>query len=220
MQIMSPASYRTMPWKNGLGITHEIAAQRSDEDLACGRFTWRLSLAEVTASAPFSSFPGCDRVITLLSGDGMLLESGEHGRHRLDQPLVPYSFSGDWSTDCRLLGGPCRDFNVMVDRRRMQASVQGVRLSAQAQVFAVAGATLALFVADGSVEAHMDAGPGVCVPAQHTLLIGADENGPLPATLRLGATAAWAAALLIELAPRPSREPAGDAARRSEPGRR
>ncbi|MBL9005646.1 MAG: HutD family protein [Myxococcales bacterium] len=202
MQILSPASYRTMPWKNGLGITHEIAAQRSDEDLASGRFTWRLSVAEVTASAPFSSFPGCDRIIVLLSGDGMLLDSGVYGQHRLDQPLVPYPFSGDWSTDCRLLGGPCRDFNVMVDRRRVQATVQVVKLSSQPQALAVADSPLLLFVADGDLHVDTDAGRSAYVPVQHTLFIHTDES--IPATTKLTLTAAGdsAAALLIALHPR------------------
>ncbi len=201
MQILSPASYRTMPWKNGLGITHEIAAQRSDEDLASGRFSFRLSLAEVSASAPFSSFPGCDRVIVLLSGDGMLLDSGVYGQHRLDQPLVPYPFSGDWSTDCRLLGGPCRDFNVMVDRRRAQATVQVIKLSSQPQAFSAAGSPLLLFVADGDLHVDAGAGRSAYVPAQHTLFIHTDKSIPALTTLTLTAASEGAAAILIALNP-------------------
>ena len=209
MQILSPSAYRTMPWKNGLGITHEIAAQRSDEDKRSGGFAWRLSMAEVAASAPFSRFAGCDRVIVLLSGDGMVLDSGEHGCHRLDQPLAPYPFSGDWSTDCRLLGGPCRDFNVMVDRARVQATVRAVKLSPQPQTVAVEGARLALYTASGCVQVG---GVGLAqhrVPAQHTLLANTDGSEPLPAELELAAEGSAADALLIWLRPhrdRPSQQ--------------
>lgn len=202
MRLLSPTDYRTMPWKNGLGITREIAALRSAEDQASGRFAWRLSMADVTASAPFSPFPGCDRVIVLLSGDGMLLHSDEGGSHRLDQPLLPYAFSGDVSTDCRLLGGACRDFNVMVDRARAQAAVHVVTLSSQTQTVAAAGSTLALFVASGRVHVHGDSGagpPGITIPAGHTLLWNRADAEPLPERLALLATDEPACVFLVWL---------------------
>lgn len=202
MRLLSPTDYRTMPWKNGLGITREIAVLRSAEDQASGRFAWRLSMADVTASAPFSPFPGCDRVIVLLSGDGMLLQSDEGGSHRLDQPLLPYAFSGDVSTDCRLLGGACRDFNVMVDRARAQAAVHVVTLSSQTQTVAAAGSTLALFVASGRVHVHEDSGagpPGITIPAGHTLLWNRADDEPLPERLTLLATDEPACVFLVWL---------------------
>ena len=210
MPILSPADYRTMPWKNGLGITHEIAALRDEEDLRSGGFTWRLSIAEVSASAPFSPFPGCDRIIVLLHGDGMLLHSGEHGSHRLEQPLSPYAFSGDWSTDGTLLGGPCRDFNVMVDRRRMKATVQVQRTGSQSQRIAVAGPTLALYAAEGDV--HIDRDPSAdpvaaapepfTIPVGHTLLWTCPSSHAQSASFLLSATPDAGAALLVWLTPR------------------
>ena len=58
-----------MPWRNGLGTTTEIAAEPS----ADGRFHWRLSIADVAQSGPFSSFEGYDRTIAVVAGAGMRL---------------------------------------------------------------------------------------------------------------------------------------------------
>ena len=46
-------SYRAMPWKNGQGITHEIAREPAAGD----SFLWRLSIAEVAADGDFSLVP-------------------------------------------------------------------------------------------------------------------------------------------------------------------
>jgi environmental stress-induced protein Ves len=47
--------------------------------------------------------------------------------HRVDAPYEPFAFSGDAATECRLLGGPVVDFNVMVRRTTMTARVRVAR---------------------------------------------------------------------------------------------
>jgi len=59
MRLQS-SGYRAMVWKNGQGITHEIAREPALGDA----FLWRLSIAEVAADGDFSLFPGADRTIT------------------------------------------------------------------------------------------------------------------------------------------------------------
>ena len=108
-----------MPWKNGLGATTELLIDPPGATLA-GGFLWRLSMADVAASGPFSPFPGVDRTLMLLAGGGMELDHGDHGRQLLARPLEPVSFSGDWSTHGRLLAGPCRDFNVLSARGKVR----------------------------------------------------------------------------------------------------
>ena len=53
----------------------------------------------------------------------MELDHGPHGRALLPGPLAPVVFSGDWATLGRLLGGPCRDFNVMSRREEVLHNV-------------------------------------------------------------------------------------------------
>lgn len=180
---LTPADYRAMPWKNGLGITHEIAVERSGDEPG---FAWRVSLAEVAVSSPFSVFPSCDRTIVLLQGDGMVLDSGPHGRHVLDQRFRPYSFQGEWQTDCRLLGGPCRDLNVMTDRARARAEVSVVHVSTPAQRWPFAGESALLFLLDGTLR--VTAGDSYELRPMHALLLRPDATSGAERTLTLCAS--------------------------------
>jgi len=120
MRLIRPADFRTQPWKNGGGITHEIA--RADRG---GRLLWRLSIAEVASDGPFSAFPGLSRILTVIEGAGLYLDTPGG---RLDAlPLAPLAFSGDLPVQSRLIGGPIRDFNLIYDGRHLQASVTLVR---------------------------------------------------------------------------------------------
>ena len=115
------------PWKNGGGSTREIACWPPGAGIE--NFDWRVSIASIAASGPFSVFPGIDRVITLLDGDGVHLR-GDGVDHRLATPLAPFAFTGDVAIDCALLGGASSDFNVMSRRGRVRAEVRVVRSSA------------------------------------------------------------------------------------------
>ncbi|MGY0023291.1 HutD/Ves family protein [Streptomyces sp. cg35] len=106
-----PAADRTaVAWKNGGGVTREIAG--APQGAGTGDFRWRVSLAEVAADGPFSAFPGVDRTLTMVEGDGMELTVGAAAT-LVDSPYEPRDFAGDVPTGCRLLGGPVVNFNVM-----------------------------------------------------------------------------------------------------------
>ncbi|HEX9082292.1 MAG TPA: HutD family protein, partial [Holophagaceae bacterium] len=111
---------RRMPWKNGGGTTLELAVEPPGATLETG-FAWRLSCAEVGASGPFSPFPGLDRTLVLLSGEGFLLDFGPHGQVHLVQALESVRFDGGWPARADLLGGPCVDLNLMADPARCRA---------------------------------------------------------------------------------------------------
>ena len=112
-----------MPWRNGGGVTYEVAASPPDADLA--EFDWRISIADVAASGPFSAFPDVDRTITLIEGDWMALTLGGD-RHRFGR-REPFRFDGGSETVCEV-PGPSRDLNVMTRRGRVAASVSVHRL--------------------------------------------------------------------------------------------
>ncbi|MFD5626372.1 HutD family protein [Streptomyces sp. NPDC127072] len=111
MTRLLPAAERVaVPWRNGGGVTREIAAL--PEGAGMEEFDWRVSLAEVAADGPFSAFPGVDRILTLVEGVGMDLTVG--GERRLvDSRYAPGELRGDVPTDCRLLDGPVVNLNVM-----------------------------------------------------------------------------------------------------------
>lgn len=116
------------PWKNGAGLTREIALGGS----SAADFDWRLSVAEVTHDAPFSAFPGIDRCITLLQGAGMRLRADDGSvDHALTSPLVPFRFRGELPLTATLVDGACTDFNVMTRRGRWHSELVVHRAAAE-----------------------------------------------------------------------------------------
>ncbi|TXH91256.1 MAG: HutD family protein [Rhodoferax sp.] len=121
MQRFAIADLPRMPWKNGGGSTREVVCQPPGAGM--DRFDWRVSIASIVQSGPFSVFPGIDRSIALLDGDGVQLRAPGHFDHRLDTPAQPFAFAGDLAVDCTLLGGESTDFNVMTRRGVVSADV-------------------------------------------------------------------------------------------------
>lgn len=114
------AALAPQPWKNGAGLTRELAAEPRGASM--DDFAWRLSVAEVARDAPFSAFAGVDRCITLLHGAGIHL-AGPGIDHALHTRLVPFRFPGDVALAATLRAGACSDFNVMTRRGAWRADV-------------------------------------------------------------------------------------------------
>jgi environmental stress-induced protein Ves len=111
-----------VPWRNGQGITREIAAM--PPGAGPDDFLWRVSLADVVGPAPFSRFPGVDRTIVLLDGAGFRMTMDGTRVHELTTPCAPFAFPGEAEVAVTLAGGPTRDFNLMLRRRRADGSVE------------------------------------------------------------------------------------------------
>ena len=77
MRLIRSKSYRRMPWKNGGGETTEIAV--SPQNASLEAFDWRVSMARVESDGPFSAFPGIDRTLAVLEGQGIELDAGRAG---------------------------------------------------------------------------------------------------------------------------------------------
>jgi len=95
-----------VPWKNGGGVTRELATGGGSGSA----WGWRVSLAEVAADGPFSVFPGVDRVIAVIEGAGMDLVAPDGVRTALEL-FEPVRFSGEAVVSGRLRDGPVRDLN-------------------------------------------------------------------------------------------------------------
>jgi len=143
---LEPASYIRMPWKNGQGITTEIARWPQN-----GELDWRISVARVTADGPFSHFPGCDRVILALDGAGMILTHHETGVVVSLSALEPWSFRGEWTTSCVLPAGGIRDFNVVTRRAAFSAEVSVLVLEGTRSIDLTAATTILYCVSGDAV---------------------------------------------------------------------
>ena len=142
------------PWKNGGGITREVAIWPPGSKFH--DFHWRISIAEVREVGPFSAFEGIDRIMTILSGQ---LELRLPDRTVVLDPMrEPFVFAGDLPCEGIPLGGPVTDLNVMVRRGHAAARVARFRsvTEAVAEPRAVVVATRRTTVRLGNEECVLD----------------------------------------------------------------
>ncbi len=135
-----------MPWKNGLGSTAQIAIYPADTDFSTGNYLWRVSSATVRSDSPFSQFPGYDRWLIILSGEGLLI----NGFPLL--PLSPFHFSGDEFIHSELIDGAVTDLGIIYRRDKVQASMMLNDLKT-AQTLALTKGSHFLFCVQGAFTA-------------------------------------------------------------------
>lgn len=99
-----------LPWKNRGGVTREVAVSPPGSSL--DRFDWRISIAEVRSSGPFSVFPGIERFMAVLSGRLSFRPAGG-ATQVLTAESPPLRFSGELEVDAAPLDGVVTDLNVM-----------------------------------------------------------------------------------------------------------
>lgn len=118
MKHLTQADYIRQPWKNGKGVTVELARAEIG-----GALLWRLSMATVAEDGPFSLFPGIERNLTVISGPGFRLVGDCMA---LDcPPLRPVAFPGDIALSAQgTARGASDDFNVMTARHLPCPTVQ------------------------------------------------------------------------------------------------
>ncbi|WP_406195527.1 HutD family protein [Streptomyces europaeiscabiei] len=187
--VLRWSEYRSMPWKNGGGVTREVASGAMQAPMISAEITdgfdWRVSVADVDAGGSFSVFPGIDRVITLVEGEGMVLTVD--GTPHPVGPFSPFAFSGDAATDCRLEAGAVRNVNVMTRRSRAAAQLRLITVAVQgAEMKCAAGETLVVMALSDGITVD---GPD----GRQTTLGRLDcvrHEGPAVLTLRGDGTAA------------------------------
>jgi len=131
IQVLRADTREVRPWKNGGGLTCEIAA--SPEHAGLSDFDWRVSMAVVEAAGPFSVFPGVDRLMLILEGR-LELEIAGAERLFIDETAPAAEFPGDAVVTALAPAAPVTDINVMVRRGRFTASVERRRIEGGAAV--------------------------------------------------------------------------------------
>jgi environmental stress-induced protein Ves len=130
-----------VPWKNGGGVTRTVAVHPPGSDLET--FDWRVSIAEVRSSGPFSVFSGVERHMAVLSGRLSLSIDGG-APHILTADSAPLSFAGDVPAHGVPLAGAVTDLNVMTRRGRCSAQLRRWAAGAAAPLSPYATLVLAL----------------------------------------------------------------------------
>jgi environmental stress-induced protein Ves len=169
MRILRAAGYRVMPWKNGGGTTTEITV--SPDGAGLDDFDWRVSMARVEGSGPFSGFAGVDRTLAVLEGEGIVLDIAGRPPERLTGASAPLAFPADVPTTAALISGPITDLNVMTRRGRATHTVERLMVSAPTDIRPTTATTLILPL-DGEIGVT-DPTPARLGP-RDTLVIGPD----------------------------------------------
>lgn len=144
-KIIRRAAFTAVPWKNGGGITHEAIRVPPTGDA----FLWRVSLAQIDSSGPFSDFTGYERKMVLLRGHGVALKFSGGERRTLRSIGDCVEFDGATATGCELLDGPCVDLNLMVSKS-LRAATRIERLGEPRQVAAGPRETTLIFAIQGA----------------------------------------------------------------------
>ena len=146
-RVLPANTYRRERWKNGAGWTREIL--RWPE---AGAWEWRLSIAEIEEDAPFSAFPGVERELVLLRGNGLRLRFDDGRVVALEPPHGRLRFAGEDGVRGELVEGPTQDFNLMWRRDAVEAELWHRPLVGPMVIFAEPGTTWFLHLLAGQAR--------------------------------------------------------------------
>ncbi len=176
LRLLPAHEYRRERWRNGLGWTREIHRQplpdatSTDDD-----WLWRLSIAEVEQDAAFSAFPGIDRELVLLRGDGLRLRFDDGETVELEPPHGRCRFSGERPLRGEPIGGVTHDFNLMWRRDRIDAELWHRPLVGSMVLFVEPGEHWAVHVLAGRAQAS-DSDNAITAGIADTLLLQAEDR--------------------------------------------
>jgi len=173
LTALDPAGYRHMPWKNGGGVTIDIAASMLPgfEPGSWEGIIWRFSRTAIVTPGAFSDLSGYDRQLVLVSGEGLVLGTPV-GEIDVRQPFRPVRFAGETSIVSRLEAGPVEVVNLIGDRTRV--SIDLSCLADGAEIACPAGVHI-VYAATGSCELSIN-GETCAVAAGHAMRIDAGTS--------------------------------------------
>jgi environmental stress-induced protein Ves len=167
LQVIRKSSFTATPWKNGGGITHEAIRVPAGGD----PFRWRVSVAHIDASGPFSEFAEYNRKMVLLRGAGIDLRFANGVKKTLRQVGELVEFDGALAAHCELLNGPCVDLNLMVYKPDSVA-VRVERFTESLAVSASRDETTLVFAIDCGVTLEIAAGETVTLEPWDLAVLG------------------------------------------------
>lgn len=150
---LDPKFYRHTPWKNGGGVTVDIADAYAPgaEVGSWSGMLWRLGRTQIVTPGPFSDLSGYDRILTVIGGRGLTLaiEGGETLDVR--EPFRPVRFRGEDKIMSGLDAGPVAVLNLIADR---QHTIDVAILSGGEKCALTAAINIAYALEDSVVGEH------------------------------------------------------------------
>ena len=153
-RVIPCVDYTRERWRNDLGWTREILR------LPAGGADWalRLSIAEIEQDAGFSAFPGVERELVLLHGNGVRLRFEEGGTAEVLPPHGRARFAGEQPVHGELVDGPTHDFNLMWRRDVLRAELLHRPLVGAMLIFSEPGVAWAIHLLAGQAAFGADTG--------------------------------------------------------------
>jgi hypothetical protein len=153
-QVIARLDYRRERWRNGLGWTREILRLPAHGD----DWALRLSVAEIEQDAAFSAFPGVERELVLLQGNGVRLRFADGRVAKVLPPHGRVRFAGEEALHGELVDGTTHDFNLMWKRGQLHAELLHRPLVGSMFFFCEPGVAWALHLLAGEAGFAEDSG--------------------------------------------------------------
>lgn len=149
LRLIPAHEYRRERWRNGFGWTREILRSPDTGD----DWDWRISIAEIERDGPFSAFPGIERELVLVHGNGLRLRFDDGEVREIEPPHGRVRFDGERIASGELIDGPTHDFNLMWRRDRIDADLWHRPLVGLMVLFVEPGEQWVVYVLSGTVRA-------------------------------------------------------------------
>lgn len=159
---LDPSQYRRTPWKNGGGVTVDIAEQDG---------VWRFGRTPITAPGPFSDYAGFDRLQVLVGGSGLALDTPD-GEIDVRRPFEPVRFAGETRITSRLEAGPVEVVNLIGARAKVRIALTVLRAD---DALTIEPGTHLAYAAHGAAALAIDGTPHR-LAADHALRVEASSS--------------------------------------------
>jgi len=191
MQIIRFADLKPHPWRNGGGVTRELASHRGapsgggpsadvpadDGPAGDGAWDWRVSIADVTKAGDYSALPGMERLLTVVEGE-LLLLSVDGTEHPLEK-YRPFRFPGGAASSSALPTGDVRNLNVITREGAFKAYTSILELSKK-RAHPVFGGQLGILLQGQAAVNPGDAasGDGPVALGRYDAVVGSNSHTP------------------------------------------
>lgn len=170
MQVIRYAELKPERWRNGGGVTRQVASRPSADGSG---WDWRVSLADVTKAGDFSPFPGMERLLTVVEGELLLLTV--EGTERPVEKYRPFRFDGGAATSATLPTGDVRNLNVITKAGAFKGYTSVIELSKKRAQPVFDGQVAVLLQGQASVS---DGTGGPVDLGRYDAVVGSDSPSP------------------------------------------
>jgi environmental stress-induced protein Ves len=173
--MIDPGAFKPVKWKNGKGVSLEIAAEPAGASVNSENLLWRLALARMTEAAPFSSYPGFSRFLSLTEGSELRLERAS-GQILL-RPGDIYHLEGEEEVS-GLPTGSVADVGLIYRRGQVKALMEALDFTGRSRSFRLESRQNFFYIVSGKFAAS-------CYPGEARfsleagMVLRVDGSGPV-----------------------------------------